>query len=138
MATIPPAIIEFAFPGPLRDQLVGAVLAGSKTSTTTLLVEYEHCREPLPRPGDHATVIDSDQTPVAVIRTVSVEVTRLAEVDLQHAIDEGEGFTDIASWRTAHEACWRSKDWQAVLPPSFTPSDETAVVLERFSVVERL
>ena len=27
-------IFEFAFPGPLRDQLVAAVLDGSKTTTT--------------------------------------------------------------------------------------------------------
>ena len=33
---------EFGFPGPLRDQLVGAILAGTKTSTTGLVVDYEH------------------------------------------------------------------------------------------------
>jgi hypothetical protein len=27
---------EFAFPGPLRDQLVAAILAGTKTTTTTV------------------------------------------------------------------------------------------------------
>jgi hypothetical protein len=30
---------EFGFPGPLRDQLVGAILAGTKTSTTGLVVD---------------------------------------------------------------------------------------------------
>lgn len=31
---------EFAFPGPLRDQLVAAILSGEKTSTTGLMAEY--------------------------------------------------------------------------------------------------
>ena len=30
---------EFAFPGPLRDQLVAAILDGAKTTTTALLRE---------------------------------------------------------------------------------------------------
>ncbi|WP_281268302.1 hypothetical protein [Arthrobacter livingstonensis] len=34
-------IAEFAFPGPLRDQLVAAILDGFKTSTTGTVLEYE-------------------------------------------------------------------------------------------------
>jgi uncharacterized protein YhfF len=34
--------IELGFPGPLRDQLVAAVLDGSKTTTTGLLADHEH------------------------------------------------------------------------------------------------
>ena len=44
-------IAEFAFPGALRDQLVAAILSGSKTTTTGLLADYEREGEPLPRPG---------------------------------------------------------------------------------------
>jgi hypothetical protein len=43
---------EFAFPGPLRDQLVGAILDGAKTTTTGLLDDYARDGEPLARPGD--------------------------------------------------------------------------------------
>lgn len=39
LASLPKA--EFAFPGPLRDQLVAAILDGSKTSTTGLVADYE-------------------------------------------------------------------------------------------------
>ncbi|MCL2734512.1 MAG: RNA-binding protein, partial [Actinomycetia bacterium] len=35
IAALPKA--EFAFPGPLRDKLLAAVLSGAKTSTTGLL-----------------------------------------------------------------------------------------------------
>ena len=39
---------EFAFPGPLRDQLVAAILSGTKTSTSGLVLGYERENEPLP------------------------------------------------------------------------------------------
>jgi len=34
-------VIEFAFPGPLRDRLVAAIESGTKTSTSSLLREYD-------------------------------------------------------------------------------------------------
>jgi hypothetical protein len=33
-------VMEFAFPGPLRDQLVAAVLGGTKTTTSGLVADY--------------------------------------------------------------------------------------------------
>jgi hypothetical protein len=38
-------------PGPLRDRLVAAIVAGAKTTTSGLVADYEHENEPLPRPG---------------------------------------------------------------------------------------
>lgn len=43
---------EFAFPGPLRDRLVAAILDGSKTATSSLAEEYERLGERLPVAGD--------------------------------------------------------------------------------------
>ena len=52
-------VAEFAFPGPLRDQLVAAILAGTKTTTTGLVASYEREQEPLPHPGlRQAVVVD--------------------------------------------------------------------------------
>ena len=90
---------EFAFPGPLRDQLVAAILSGAKTTTSGLLLDYERDGEPLPRPGDRWVVIDSAGEPVTLIELVAVRVVRLADVDLAHAIGEGEGFGSVAAWR---------------------------------------
>jgi len=97
-------VAEFAFPGPLRDQLVAAILDGSKTTTTSLLAEYDG--EPLPKPGQRFAVPDSGGQRVAVIETIAVRVLRLAEVDLAHALGEGEGYTSVAGWRAAHEPFW--------------------------------
>ena len=84
-------VVEFAFPGPLRDQLVAAILAGEKTTTTGLVTDYEHANDPLPVPGLRQVVVDSAGRPVAVIEATAVRVMRLADVDLDHALSEGEG-----------------------------------------------
>ncbi|MER5887644.1 ASCH domain-containing protein [Streptomyces sp. NPDC001941] len=137
IATLPTSL--FAFPGPLRDQLVAAILDGSKTSTTGLVADYEHEGEPLPAVGERAVVVDSDDVGVAVIEVTSVSVVPLGAVDLAHARDEGEGYEDVASWRAGHERFWHGNDMRAALgDPDFTVDDATPVVLERFRVVADL
>ncbi|MGW7440656.1 ASCH domain-containing protein [Streptomyces sp. NPDC054849] len=134
---LPPYLL--GFPGPLRDQLVAAVLSGAKTSTTGLFAEYEAEDEPLPEPGARSLLVDSGEQGVAVVELTAVEVLRLADVGLQHALDEGEGFRSVAEWRTAHEAFWHSEPVRAVIgDPEFTADDDTLVVAERFRVTERL
>ena len=126
----------FAFPGALRDKLVAAILSGAKTSTSSLLVEYEHDGEPLPKTGEQSVVVDSEERPVAVIETTEVTVVRLGDVDLQHAIDEGEGFSTVADWRHAHERFWHSPEVLADLgDPGFQVDDDTQVVAERFRLI---
>ncbi|UNO43275.1 ASCH domain-containing protein [Streptomyces sp. MST-110588] len=131
--------LEFAFPGPLRDRLVAAVLSGAKTTTTGLLRDYEHAGDPLPQAGARFLVPDSGGRPVAVVETTQVRVLRLADVDLRHAVDEGEGHRTLAEWRADHESFWHGPDMrQALGDPLFTVDDDTLVVAERFRVVERL
>ncbi|MFF2008739.1 ASCH domain-containing protein [Streptomyces sp. NPDC058195] len=128
-----------AFPGPLRDQLVGAVLGGAKVSTTGLLAEYEAEREELPPVGERSALIDSDGREAAVLEVTEVRVLRLGDVGLQHAIDEGEGYSSVAEWRAGHERFWHSDEMREALgDPEFTVDDDTMVVAERFRVVELL
>lgn len=103
-------LAEFAFPGPLRDQLVAAILSGAKTSTSGLALDYERENEPLPEVGQHSAVVDSEGRRVAVIEMTDVRVIRLADVDLQHALDEGEGYKSVAEWRAGHEGFWHSAE----------------------------
>ncbi|MBQ0904422.1 ASCH domain-containing protein [Micromonospora sp. U21] len=127
---------EFAFPGPLRDQLVAAILSGAKTSTSALLVGYEVGNEPLPEVGQRSAVVDSEDRRVAVIELTEVRVLRLADVDLQHALAEGEGDESVAQWRAGHETFWHSAEVRAELgDPGFTVNDDTLVVTERFRLV---
>ncbi|WP_406380365.1 ASCH domain-containing protein [Streptomyces sp. NBC_01618] len=128
-----------AFPGPLRDRLVAAVLAGVKVSTTGLLAEYEAEKEELPPVGERSALIDSDGREIAVLEVTEVRVLRLGDIDLQHAIDEGEGDRSVAEWRAGHEKFWHSKEMREALgDPEFTVDDDTMVVAERFRVVELL
>lgn len=127
---------EFAFPGPLRDKLVAAILRGEKTSTTGLVAEYEKYGEELPVVGERELVIDSAGVGVAVLETTEVRVLPLSEVDLQHAHDEGEGFTSVAEWRAGHVDYWQSAEMRAAMEdPEFAVDDTTMVVATRFVIV---
>ncbi|MFJ6700447.1 ASCH domain-containing protein [Streptomyces sp. NPDC091272] len=134
---LPPYLL--AFPGPLRDQLVAAVLSGEKVATTGLLSEYEAEDEEFPPVGERSVLIDSAGREVAVLEVTGVRVLRLGDVDLQHARDEGEGHTSVAEWRADHEAFWHGEEMrEAMGDPDFVVDDSTMVVAERFRVVERL
>ncbi|MFZ4245638.1 ASCH domain-containing protein [Streptomyces griseoincarnatus] len=136
VAELPKA--EFAFPGPLRDRLVAAVLDGSKTATTGLVAEYEREGEPLPAVGGRSVLVDSEGRPVAVLEVTGVRVVPLARVDTAHAVDEG-GYAGVAEWRAGHERFWGSAEMRAALGDAdFAVDDTTPVVLERFRVVADL
>ncbi|MFE3717219.1 ASCH domain-containing protein [Streptomyces cyaneofuscatus] len=135
----PLAPFLLAFPGPLRDRLVAAVLSGEKVSTSGLLAEYELEGEELPPVGERSALIDSEGREVAVVELTEVRVLPLGEVDLQHALDEGEGYRSVAEWRAGHEAFWHGEEMrEAMGDPSFTVDDGTMIVAERFRVVEVL
>lgn len=130
----------FAFPGPLRDELTALALAGTKTTTAGLFAEFETEGLAPSVPGVREVLLDSDERPVAVIEIVESRVVRLADVDDQHAIDEGEGYRNAAEFRVAHERFWNSyiDDVRRTIGPDFRIDDDTLVVLQRFKVVERL
>ena len=56
-----------------------------------------------------------------------MRVVRAADIDLQFARNEGEGFETVAQWREAYERFWADQKI----------GDDTLVVCERFKVVER-
>ena len=126
-------VSEYGFPGPLRDRLVAAILTGAKTSTTSLFFEYERDGEPFPEVGDRAVVIDSVGEPVGTEEVIEVRVARLGDVDLEHALAEGEGFMSLAEWREGHEGFWHGTEYREwVGDPSFRVTDDTIAVLVRF------
>jgi len=123
---------ELAYPGPLRDQLVAAVLSGAKTSTSSLLVEYDEVVDPVPVVGQRSVMVDSTDRPVGIVEIIEVRELMISEVDLDFAREEGEGYASVASWREAHERFWNAN------VPGVTIDDSTMVVAERFRLVERL
>lgn len=142
-ADLPPDLASlprwgFAEPGPLRDELTALALAGTKTTTAGLLVEMEADGETVPEPGAREVLIDSLDRPVAVVETVACPVRRLADVDDEHARDEGEGYADAAAFRVAHERYWNGyiDELRARIgDPDFALGDDTLIVCQRFRIV---
>jgi uncharacterized protein YhfF len=90
----------------------------------------------MPAVGDRSAVVDSAGRPVAAIEVTEVRVIRLADVDLRHAVDEGEGYASVAEWRAGHERFWHGAEMHDYLgDPDFVVDDDTPVVAERFRVL---
>jgi uncharacterized protein YhfF len=92
----------------------------------------------IPTPGLREILIDSDDRPVAVVETVECPVKRLAEVDDEHAIDEGEGFANAAEFRIDHERFWNGyiDDLRGRIgDPQFELTDDTLIVCQRFRII---
>lgn len=131
IAEIP--IGEYAFPGALRDALVGAILDGRKTATTSLFAEYNFDESKVERAGAREAVIDSRGNIVCVTVILKAEIIPIKNVTFEHAINEGEGFTTLKEWREAHNAFWCSKDFVAEIG-EVDISDETLVVCHTFTI----
>ena len=128
----------FADPGPLRDELTAAVLAGQKTATASLVADFLVDGSPLPTVGGRSVVYDSERRPVAIIETTAVRLATIATVADDFARDEGEGFRDATDWRVAHERYWDGHlaAYRAGLDdPGFALTDDTPVVCEWFRLV---
>lgn len=126
-----PPVWSFGDNPRLADELLGLVLDGVKTGTSTALVELELADEPLPVQGDLSIVLDGQGRPGALIRTTEVATVPFGEVDAAFAAAEGEDDRSLESWRVEHE-----KYWRRVLEPL---GEEFAVhmpvVTERFELL---
>lgn len=112
----------------LRRKLVEAALRGEKIATASLRDEYvPDTDEPLPEPGESFLLLGYDDEPLGVVKTTGLRVVRAADVDLQFARDEGEGFETVAQWRSAHERAWSDREI----------TDDTLIVCEWFTLIER-
>lgn len=128
--------IELAFPGPLRDSGVAAILSGRKTALTGLLQLHQHSGEPVPEAGQRFAVLDSEGRPAVVIELVEVRVIPMKEIDDEYARAEGRGYSDVAEWRAAHEKFFQSDGVREFLGRTPVIDDDTLVIAERFRVVE--
>lgn len=123
--SLPPFELGFARTD-VRRKLVEAVLRGAKTATASLREMYEPFTEdPLPSCGERSALVGYSDEPLGTVEVIDVSVLPLDQVDLQFALDEGEGYTTVAEWRTAHTQYWAA----------YEVSDNSLVVCERFRLV---
>ena len=72
------------------DEGAALIKQGRKTTTSSLLWEYEVADEPLPQVGSLSIVEDGRGKPVCIVETTWVAIKKFAEVDAQFASDYGE------------------------------------------------
>ena len=120
-------VIELGTEGPLREELVGLVLAGAKRATAGLMSEYVDDQEPVEHVGERLVVVDSSGAAVAVIEVTGISVVRFADVPDDFALAEGEGDLSGDDFRVSH-----SRYWARLGTPV---NDDTSIVLVRFVTV---
>lgn len=75
----PQSVYAWQF-GITPDYLAGLVVDGIKTATCSGYIFYELENEPLPTTEDYNIILNSDDKPVAITKTVEVTITPMNEV----------------------------------------------------------
>lgn len=114
------------------DYLAQLVIDGIKTATCSGYIFYGLENEPLPTTEDYSIILNSDDKPVAIIKTVEVTLTPMNEVTEEFAIAEGEGDRTYKYWWEAHEKFFRNE--LNAIGRDF--SEDMLLVCERFKVVD--
>ncbi|MDO5721841.1 MAG: ASCH domain-containing protein [Actinomycetaceae bacterium] len=97
-------VVEYGKPGPMRSHLTKLIVEGKKVATSSRLADYRGSE--LAQVGTMERLCAEDGHLLGVVETQEVRVVPLAEVTDEFALAEGEGFTDAAQWRHAHEWFW--------------------------------
>lgn len=101
--------LELGPPGARREELNELVRRGRKVATFVLAEDYEKDLGPVESVGERLVLLDDQREPVGLLEITDVVRTRLGDVTWGQAEAEGEGFPDLAAWRSDHEEQWRSQ-----------------------------
>jgi len=107
------------------------VIDGIKTATCSGHIFYELENEPLPTTEDYNIILNSDNQPVAITKTVEVTITPMNEVSEEFAIAEGEGDRTYRYWWNEHEKFFK-KELNAI---GREFSEDMLLVCERFELI---
>ena len=125
----PTSVTAWMFGG-LPDELAQLVIDGKKTATCSGHVFYELENEPLPGINDYSIILNSEEQPVAIIKTVEVSLVPMNKVSEEFAIAEGEG--SYEAWKSAHVTFFASELQNHGL--EFT--EDMLLVYERFTLID--
>jgi len=107
------------------------ILAGTKTTTSSLLWEYEKLSKPLPRIGSLSILEDGQGEPVCVVETIWLKVLPFKKIDADFAVAYGEWGDTLPAWQ---RHAWRYYSKQCGLLGR-VPTLQMPLVCERFKVV---
>ena len=88
-------------------------------------------QEPLPKPGQYAVILDSQEEPKAIIEITQVDIMPMNEVPESFAKAEGEGDLSYDYWYKEHEEFFT----EALEPYGLTFKEDMLLVCERFKLV---
>ena len=112
-------------------RLAGLVVAGRKRATASLKAINELRPDIAPFENTYSIVTDLHGVPKCVIRTISVREVPFGEVELQFALDEGEGDETIKDWREGHSEYFAREAAEA----GVEFNERSIVCCEHFEVV---
>ncbi len=115
----------------MNDLLLGLILAGEKTITSTSPWLYDDALQRAPAIGDYWVVMDGAGRPAAVLRTTSVKTLLMNEVTEEDSRHEGPAVRPIETWRKVH---WNFFT-RVLAPLGKSPAADMPVTLEYFEVV---
>ena len=127
----PAAVYPFGDSVELAEELLALILAGRKQATADLAMFYDVEGETVPKPGDHAIVLDGAGRPCCVIRTTDVDIVPYGDVTAEFAAAEGEGDLSLDYWRQAHWDYYTR--W--LEPRGLTMRQDYLIVCERFVLI---
>lgn len=84
------------------DELLDLYLSGKKHAGSSMLEDFNFCNEPLPKSGDLWIVLDSNDKPKCILKSIRIEQNKFMDVPVEVAIAEGEGDLTLEYWREAH------------------------------------
>jgi uncharacterized protein YhfF len=95
-------VVTASIPGDksLANDLVAAYLNGTKTAGSGLVKSYEVAGDPLPKIGNYWIILDSDERPRCIGKTIRVEINPFLKVSEEIALAEGDG--SLENWRKVH------------------------------------
>ncbi|SFM09588.1 Uncharacterized protein YhfF [Gracilibacillus orientalis] len=113
------------------DELAQLVLEGKKTATSSNHKMYQLEGSSLPYVGLYNIILDGNDIPVAIIKTVEVNIIPFDEVSEEHAYLEGEGDRSLKYWREVHQAFFE-REFNEI---NHAFNHQILVVCERFELV---
>ncbi|KYC94045.1 hypothetical protein B4102_3704 [Heyndrickxia sporothermodurans] len=114
------------------DYIAQLVIDGIKTATCSGHIFYTLENIPLPTANDYSIILNGEDKPVAIIKTLEVTLTPMNEVTGEFAIAEGEGDRTYRYWWDAHEKFFRTE--LNAIGREFT--ENILLVCERFKLVD--
>lgn len=123
-----PSAISWSFGdnAQLADELAVLVVEGKKTATCSSLSGF-FSDSTIPVIGGFSIILNSQNEPVCVIRTRSLQLIRFNEVTEEQAKKEGEGDLSLAYWQDEHKTFFTREGHF---------SEDMELVFEEFELIE--